>query len=145
MRMVDLSAQVLHGLLDRGTPYVDHALTEVFLNGKWIKVDSYVTDKSLAQTAAKKLSDTRAKAGYGIHIDGKSDWDGLSDNFIQYMNNDSIPNYLLKDHGLFVDVAEFYERAPNPRNRKTLVSSLFLRLGATSINRKIENVRNESK
>jgi transglutaminase-like putative cysteine protease len=40
MRMMDLSAQVLQGLFDPGTPYVDHAVTEVFLEGRWIAVDS---------------------------------------------------------------------------------------------------------
>ena len=40
IRMMDLSAQVLQGLFDPGTAYVDHAITEVFLAGRWIKVDS---------------------------------------------------------------------------------------------------------
>jgi transglutaminase-like putative cysteine protease len=144
IRMVDLSAQVLQGLLDPGTPYVDHALTEVYLDGRWIKVDSYVADKPLAVVAAKRLANTTIKAGFGIHVDGKSDWDGRTDNFIQYMNNETIPNYVLKDHGLFVDVADFYKKAHNPRNRKTLLSGLGIRFGAASINRRIEQIRKEA-
>lgn len=141
MRMMDLSAQVLQGLLDPGTAYVDHALTEVFLDERWIKVDSYVVDKPLVEAATKKLALTKRKAGFGIHIDGKLDWDGRNDNFIQYMDNESIQNYVLKDHGLFIDVADFYQKAQKPRNRKTLFSGLGIRLGHSSVNQKIQEVR----
>ncbi len=141
IRMMDLSAQVLHGLFDPGTSYVDHALTEVFLDGRWLKVDSYVVDRPLVIAATKKLAATKGKAGFGIHADGQSDWDGRSDNFIQYMNNESIRDYVLKDHGLFIDVAEFYRKAENPRNRKTFFSGLGIQLGYSTVNKQIEKIR----
>ncbi len=141
MRMMDLSAQVLLGLFDPGTLYIDHAVTEVFLAGAWVKVDSYVVDKPLANAAARRLTATGAKAGFGIHGDGKSDWDGRSHNFIQCLDNGAIKDYVLKDHGVFVDVADFYQRASAPRNRKTLVSGLMTRLGAPSLNQKIQAIR----
>jgi hypothetical protein len=145
IRVVDLSAQVLDGLLDPGTPYVDHALTEVFLDGRWIKVDSYVVDKPLVMVAARKLALTKRKAGFGIHTDGNPDWDGRNDNFIQYMDNDAIPNYVLKDHGVFVDVADFYQKIQATRNRKTVLTGLGIRLGSRSINQHIQRIRDESK
>jgi transglutaminase-like putative cysteine protease len=141
IRVVDLSAQVLQGLLDPGTPYVDHALIEVFLEGRWIKVDSYVVDKPLIVAATKKLALNRGKAGFGIHIDGNPDWNGSDDNFIQYMNNASIPNYVLKDHGLFFDVADFYQKVEAARNRKTFISGLGIRFGHASINQRIHRIR----
>lgn len=141
IRVVDLSSQVLSGLLDPGTPYVDHALTEVLLDGRWIKVDSYVVDKPLVVAATKRLVATDKKIGFGIHLDGQSDWDGHKDNFIQYMNNASIQNYVLKDHGLFADIEDFYRRVPHPRNRKTLLSGLGIQLGHKSINQRIQEIR----
>ncbi len=141
MRMMDLSAQVLQGLFDPGTPYVDHALTEIFLEGHWIKIDSYVVDKPLAIAATRKLAFTNRKAGFGIHAEGQSDWDGQSDNFIQYMNNESIRNYVLKDHGIFLDVADFYRRVQQTRNRKTLLSGFGIQLGYAYVNKQIEQVR----
>jgi transglutaminase-like putative cysteine protease len=143
MRMMDLSAQVLQGLLDPGTSYVDHALTEVFIDGRWIQVDSYVVDKPLVVAATKKLALGNSKAGYGIHLHGNPDWNGRDDNFIQYMNNDAIPNYVLQDHGLFADVADYYQKAHKTRNRKTLISGLAIRLGYASINARIQEVRAE--
>lgn len=144
MRMMDLSAQVLLGLFNPGSPYVDHAISEVFLEGRWVKVDSYVVDKRLASVASKKLAASRSKAGLGVHIDGKTDWDGQSDNFIQCLDNQTIPNYVLKDHGLMVDVADFYLNAPAARNRKTLMLGFITRFGSNYINQGIESVRNEA-
>jgi Transglutaminase-like superfamily len=141
MRMMDLSAQVLQGLFDPRSPYVDHAITEVFLEDRWVKVDSYVVDKRLVGAARKKLAMTNERAGFGIHLDGKPEWDGRSDNFIQYMNNGSIKDYVLKDHGVFADVAYFYQRVPEARNRKTFFSALGLRLGYGYINQQIQKVR----
>ena len=141
MRMMDLSAQVLHGLFDPGTPYVDHAVTEVFLEGQWIGVDSYVVDKPLVMAAAKKLKTTHSKAGFGIHQDGSPEWDGLGNNFIQCLDNKSISGYVLKDHGLFIDVVDFYRKTAEPRNRKTLVSGLITRFGSSYLNQRIQAVR----
>ena len=141
IRVMDLSAQVLGGLFNPGTPYVDHAITEVFLEGRWVKVDSYVVDTPLVKSAERKLAASGAKAGFGIHLDGKSSWDGSSDNFIQCVDSGAIKDYVLKDHGLFIDVADFYARTADARNRKTLVSGLGIWIGAPFINRQIDTIR----
>jgi Transglutaminase-like superfamily len=141
IRMMDLSKQVLDGLFDPGTAYVDHAIAEVYLKGRWIKVDSYVTDRRLMAAARKKLLKTHEQAGFGIHINGNSQWDGATDNFIQCLNDGSIQNYVLKDHGVFADVADFYQQAQQARNRSTFFSALALRLGHSFINRQIQSVR----
>ena len=144
MRMMDLSAQVLGGLFDPGTSYVDHAITEAWLNGRWIQVDSYVVDLRLAAAAGSRLSKSQAKAGWGVHINGQSEWDGRSESFIQCLNDGSIKDYVLKDHGVFADVADFYQRVPAARNRKTLINSVAIRFGSSSINQQIQRVRNSA-
>lgn len=141
IRMMDLSAQVLNGLFDPGTAYVDHSITEVFLDQRWIKVDSYVVDSQLAAAAAKRLHGGHVKAAFGVHVDGQVTWDGKQDNFIQCKDNGSIPNYVLKDHGLFADIADFYQRSPDSRNKTNVGSALLLRFGASFINRQIQSIR----
>jgi hypothetical protein len=94
--------------------------------------------------AAKKLlvgNSTAAKAGFGIHLDGKSEWDGRTKSFIQCVDNQSISGYVLKDHGLFADVADFYRLTAVTRNRKTLVSGLVTRFGSGFINQRIQAIR----
>ena len=44
---VDIDRSVLHGILDPGTPYVDHSYVEVLLDGAWIATDAYIVDKAL--------------------------------------------------------------------------------------------------
>lgn len=141
IRMLDLSAAVLNGLFDPGSSYVDHAITEVFLDHRWTKVDSYIVDKPLADAAKKRLIQIRGKAGFGIHIDGNSTWDGKSDTFIQCLSSDSIKDYVLRDHGIFIDVADFYKKASAPRNRQNFASKLMIRIGSDRINQQIQAVR----
>ena len=137
LRMVDLSAQVLQGLFDPGTPFVDHAITEVFIAGQWHCVDSYVVDLALADQARVRLAASGAELGYGIHRSGSSDWNGRTDSLIQAFDG----RYINRQHGYFDDIADFYARTPHARNRRTFATGLFVRLGAKSINRTIDRVR----
>jgi Transglutaminase-like superfamily len=141
IRVVDLSAEVLSGVIDPGTPYVDHSFTEVFLEDQWLQVDSYVVDKPLVEAARKKLAASKRIAGFGIHSNGNTQWNGRTHSFIQCMNDGSIPSYVLKDHGLFSDVNEFYQKVQPARNRLNFLSSLGIRFGAPSINQHIQKVR----
>jgi hypothetical protein len=65
--------------------YGDHAITEVWLNGSWVKVDSYTVDSSLFKAAQAKLAQGGRTMGYGVHKDGRNSWDGTSDSFVQYI------------------------------------------------------------
>lgn len=76
---------VLTGL---GTPtavYGDHAISEVFLGGRWLLVDSYTVDSALYKAGMVKLQQQGLKMGYGVHVDGVNAWDGKSDSFVQYV------------------------------------------------------------
>ena len=141
IRVFDLSATVLDGLIDPGTPYVDHSITEVRLNDRWLGVDSYIVDRPLADAARRRLSNTTKRAGFGIHLGGTSRWDGHSNSFIQCVDDASVDNYILSDHGVFDDIDQFYRRTPNPRNKLNRLTRLFLWLGSKSINARIEAVR----
>lgn len=140
-RMVDLSAQVLRGLFDPGTDTVDHALTEVWLNGRWVGVDSQVVDTALARAAAARLAAEGRALGWGIHSAGAPRWDGVAPARIQAVEPPAATGVVLHDHGHFRDVADFYARVPQARNRLTWSRALLIRLGAPGINRSIEQVR----
>lgn len=139
-RMFDLSAQVLQGLFEPGTASVDHAVTDVWLGGRWIGVDSYVVDKPLARAAAERLAAEGRRVGYGIHAAGTSEWDGRTGARIQCVPG-SEPAVVLGEHGVFADVGDFYTRATVARNRLGGINRWLIRLGAASINRRIAQVR----
>jgi Transglutaminase-like superfamily len=141
LRVVDLSARVLDGLFDPGTPYVDHAITEVWLNDRWLAIDSMVIDGPLEQAARRKLQTANATAGWGIHAAGSNRWSGNSDCFIQAVHGNAAPDWIAKDHGHFADIGDFYDKVPITRNRKTLLYGALIRFGAPGINRRIDAFR----
>jgi transglutaminase-like putative cysteine protease len=80
---VDIDAVIILDFLNPGTRYVDHSYTEVRIDGRWLKVDSYVVDRPLANAARARLQREGKIVGYGIHRHGTSDWDGTTDAFSQ--------------------------------------------------------------
>lgn len=67
VRFVDLDAGLLRGIVRPGTPYVDHAFTEVYLDGRWIRTDSSIVDRELFDAAHRRLTAEGRLLGYGIH------------------------------------------------------------------------------
>ncbi|MEM8959842.1 MAG: transglutaminase-like domain-containing protein [Acidobacteriota bacterium] len=123
-RFVDIDTRILDGLVNPGTPYVDHSYSEVWLDGRWLRVDSYILDRPLADAARTRLVAEGRVIGYGAHRDGVSIWDGASDAFSQFVDNGAWPALGRNDHGVFADVGAFYAsgRGVNKLN-------VFLRLG----------------
>jgi Transglutaminase-like superfamily len=141
LRMVDLSARVLSGLFDPGTAFVDHAITEVWLNNRWLAVDSYVVDARLSSRARALLDANGSRMGFGVHRLGNSDWGGASDSLIQAFPDSQDTNYIKAEHGYFEDIADFYARTPSARNRLGAIAAVFIRLSAASTNAAINRVR----
>jgi hypothetical protein len=144
IRMLDLSAAVLTGLFDPGGARVDHAVTEVWLDGRWLGVDSYVVDPPLERAARARLAREGQVAGYGIHRDGSTRWDGRSATRIQCVESAAPAGWIGQDHGVFDDVNDFYARVPSAHNRLNVLLALFIRLGASRINQGIEKLRRQT-
>jgi len=83
--MVSINMNVLKGLGPPTNVYGDHAITEVWLNGSWVKVDSYTVDSALFTAGQAKLAEEGGTMGFGVHKDGRNSWDGASDSFVQYI------------------------------------------------------------
>ncbi|CAB9518688.1 Transglutaminase-like superfamily [Seminavis robusta] len=70
-------------------PQVHHCFTQVTVEGKKCRVDSYVTDRALFEKARAQLDRTEhadMKLGFCIHRQGTCEWDGASDAFSQYVD-----------------------------------------------------------
>jgi hypothetical protein len=136
-RFVNINAKILEGILSPGTEFVDHSYTEVLLQGRWIKLDSYIVDKRLAEAARRKLQGEGRMLGYGVHRNGTSDWDGRSDAFSQFLNDGSVANLSTQDFGVFEDVGAFY-RSGNELNPGL---RLIFRWVVASANKRAEALR----
>lgn len=139
-RFVDISAEILHGFVDPGTPFVDHSYVEVYLDEKWVRVDSYIVDKTLAENARQKLREEGRILGYGVHINGTSDWNGKEDAFSQFLDDGSYDQLTMRDHGVFHDVNAFYESGLG-WNRLNLPMRLLFPVFARQANQRIQRMR----
>jgi hypothetical protein len=108
LHFVTISKSFLEGALP---PVLFHLLpdeitqsyTEVNINGNTFKVDSYTIDKALHNALLLKLSEEGKHRGYGTFISTSCDWDGASNNFVQFHSD-----MLLEDHGNFDNPEDYY-------------------------------------
>jgi hypothetical protein len=106
---VDIDARILKPLVDPGTAYVDHSYSEVYLDGRWVRTDSYIIDPPLAIRARTRLIRESKCIGYGVHREGVSIWQGSEDAFSQFIDDSSVDGFSRRDHGVFKDVGAFYD------------------------------------
>lgn len=106
---VDIHADILFPFIDPGTDFVDHSFTEVHLGGRWLAVDSYIVDRPLERGARARLASENRVLGYGLHADGRSEWDGGSEAFAQFVRNGRWPTLSRRDHGVHRDIGAFIE------------------------------------
>lgn len=140
---VSINAEIIADFISPGSAYVDHSYAEVFLDGKWLSVDSYIVDSHLFNSARALLIRESRKIGYGIHQNGSLEWDGISDSFAQFVNDGAHPNLTKTDFGIFADVGEFYASG-KAINKLGVIGKLFFSIAKSGANKKIEKLRVES-
>lgn len=140
---VDIDRGVLHGILDPGTPYVDHSYVEVFLNGTWWATDACIVDTNLFVPARARAERENRVLGYGVHASGTNDWDGASAAFSQFNILDPRP-ISTRNWGAYQDVADFYQRADGTWNRLSPLLRAGMGAFAASANRNAQKLRNST-
>jgi hypothetical protein len=118
-RFVNLDSRVLYGVINTGTTYVDHSYTEVWLDGRWVRTDSYVVDLPTFHAASARLRTEGLTLGYGVHRSGTPAWDGTHDSFTQFVTSED-SSMSTTDYGIFADTAAFYRDVANADNRRSL-------------------------
>ena len=132
LQFVDINTEILSGITDPHVAYETHTYTDVFNveQNRWYHVDSYVVDKALAMAAQDRLAREDKVIGYGVHRDGRSDWNGTEDVFIQYATDSERNKTLerpLTEHrfGPFRDIGAFYAAADQHGVQDRLASRIF--------------------
>jgi hypothetical protein len=143
LHVAGITVGVLYGLIDPRAPYVDHSWTELWLGGRWIKLDSYVVDRALYQRAMLQLRRSARTVGYGVHVHGRCEWDGASDCFVQFVDDGTVPGFSDVDFGCCNDIGEF-----NTSGRARTPTHPLFRLLLTGIlwraSRRVRALRDES-
>ncbi len=140
LRFVTLPKRFLSGLIDTGNATMTHAVAEVYLDSRWHQTDTYVVDAPLGRAARQLLTEQHAQQGYGVHLQGDDDWNGLHDAHAQSTAHDpsSLP---VVDWGVAHDPAHFYANESHAALRHTFAVRVKWMLGAQLVNRKVEQVR----
>ena len=79
--MTDISSDILKGIVSLPFPWIDHALTEAWIDMGWVRTDSYIIDAPLLASVQARLLNEGREMGYGVHRDGNGQWDGTTDSF----------------------------------------------------------------
>lgn len=105
-RFVTINADILEPFVQLPQTFVDHSYSEVLLDGRWLRVDSYIPDPKLFDLAQARLAREGRIMGYGVHRDGVNVWTGASDAFAQFVDSDkTISNH---SYGVYPDTFAFY-------------------------------------
>lgn len=140
MRFVTLPPDFLHGVADLGDRTIEHACTEVRLDGRWLATDAYVADPRLAVAARDRLRREGRRLGYGVHVAGTLHWDGRDDAFGQFAPDEAEGRPVL-DWGVYDDPYQFYSSVAYVRGRLSLSGRLLWRVGAGRVNRRVQELR----
>lgn len=140
-RFVSLQASLLRGLLDPGTETIDHGYVEIWLAGRWVAVDSHVVDLRLADAARRRLAQEGADWGYGVHADGRSDWDGRTPSFVQFVAAGERPIGPGADLGLHADAAALYESGQPVAHRPSMPARWAFKAVSAQATRRAEALR----
>lgn len=143
LRFVTLSSTFLRGIIDVSQGTITHAVAEVYLDGRWIQTDTYVTDSLLETRAAQLLGQHDALVGCGIHLRGLHFWDGRHNAHALYSESDpeSLPQH---DWGVAHDPEHFYSSKDHAELALGWLTRTKWMLAAALVNRRVEQVRTQS-
>ena len=140
LRFVSLSSKFLDGIISLPGNQITHAVGEAYLGGKWIQVDTYVTDETFEGHALNRLRARGHTLGFGMHSGAQRYWSGTASAHGQYTPQDpqSLP---LRDLGVAHDPEHFYNGNANTSSKYRWVSRLKWMIAAKVVNREVKKIR----
>ena len=140
LRFVSLSSKFLAGIIDVTQESITHAVGEVYLSGRWVQTDTYVTDEQFEMRAWGKLVERGLRVGLGIHVNADRYWSGQKDSHAQYSDKDlsSLP---LEDLGVAHDPKYFYSDKSKQDRQIGWTTRLKWLMVATVVNHRVGKIR----
>ncbi|GMH33101.1 hypothetical protein BSKO_00935 [Bryopsis sp. KO-2023] len=140
-RFVELTNGVLRGVLSPLPPRLLHSYVEVDLQGdapRTLRVDGYIVDPELFESALEKLKNEGLDEGYGMHAKGRSKLNPTDTDCFCQMADES--SQVSRDFGAYDVPIELY-RSPENFQRLPFFIRLFFGAFAKSANRRIDTIR----
>ena len=137
VHVVGISNAVLDGLFPIPLPErLDHAFTEIRLDGHWIRLDGYIADPPLLAGAQARLAREQRELGYGVHIHGRGDWNGIGDCMSQFVD----PAMAVRDFGSMAELREHLD-SPNYGQRLGVLGTIGLSAVVGRVNQTLDALR----
>jgi len=141
IRYVSLRGEILRGL----TTAVSQAarpVLEVWLQGRWLRTDTYIFDAAYMAAARQRLKDQGWEWGYGIHVGGAMLWDGQSSSFVGGFPTESDP-MRVEDLGVYQDPLAFVSSKAYRANHPRLARAVHWNVLAPGMERAIRDLRQD--
>ncbi|MDP3618211.1 MAG: transglutaminase-like domain-containing protein [Ramlibacter sp.] len=104
IRYIELRGEILRGLTS-GVASAVRPVAEIWLNGTWMRTDTYIFDAAYMAAARRRLQDSGWDWGYGIHREGHMIWTAAGDAWLGGMPTAQDP-MVMNDMGVFSDPME---------------------------------------
>lgn len=83
IRYMEMRGIMLRGLVPMAKPPdAARPLAEIWLDGRWVRTDSFIFDAAYLAAARRKLQENHWECGWGIHMKAQVLWNGKDDAFL---------------------------------------------------------------
>lgn len=141
IRIVTLRGAILRGI--PGSPRdADRPLLEVFVQGRWLRTDTYIYDAECMAAARQRLKDRGWDWGWGIHVNGAMVWNGLENAYLGGVATEHDP-MVVGQLGLVRDELDYRARGRYARLPARLARVLHWNLLAPLMNHAWRSLRQQ--
>lgn len=141
IRYVEVRSEVMRGLAP-SKANAFRPIAEIWLDGRWVRTDSYIYDVAYMAAARQRLKDHDWEWGYGIHRNGQSVWNGADDAFLGGYPTEADP-MVLQTLGVFDDPLQFARSDVFRDRTRPFAHTLRSNLRALGMRRVLHKLRAE--
>lgn len=143
VRMIRIGPEMYRGLVDGQRSFV-LPVVEVWTGGRWVVTDNYVYDPIYLAVAREAVMRRGWRSGYGVHLDGQSDWNGVDDALVMIVPDRSagpVPRQFL---GVYDDPLSFQRQIRKASPLRWLWLITRNRITSIRMNRQVRRLREEA-
>lgn len=143
VRMIRIGPDMHRGLTDGQGSFV-LPVVEVWTGGRWVVTDNYVYDPIYLAVAREECTRRGWRSGYGVHLDGQTDWNGVDDALIMIVPDRSagpVPSQYL---GVYDDPLSYQQQIRATAWWRWLWLLTRNRITSIRMNRQVRRLRSEA-
>lgn len=143
VRMIRVGNDLFRGLATTNRMFM-LPVVEVWTGGRWVVTDNYVYDPRYF-AAAREAVDLRGwRSGYGVHLDGRSRWNGIDDALVMIAPDPAKGSIAQQFPGVYDDPQEFAQQVKRASPLKWLTMIARNRFISIRMNRMVRRLRAEA-